>query len=130
MELDVTHMVYDADEMPMLSGSVVELGKNAGPFTYSNSIAYAKHCRLLKTDKMRDAARAYFKEYGAWSEEEIAGWSEDELQGIMCQDVAADIREMSVAKNYKEYRRLCEQGTCLGRLYKGDNNHWYFYLGI
>jgi hypothetical protein len=79
---------------------------------------------------MRDAARAHFREYGAWSEEEIAAWSEVDLQAITCQDVAAAIREMEVADDYEDYQRLCEAGTCSGRLYKGDDGQWYFYLGI
>jgi hypothetical protein len=78
---------------------------------------------------MRDAARAHFAEYGAWSEEEIAAWSEEELQAITCQEVAAQIREMEVAENYEDYQRLCEEGTCSGRLYKGDNDRWYCYFG-
>lgn len=129
MEIDVTRMVEDADEMPMLSGSIAELGQNAGQFTWSNSVEYGKDQPLLKTDDARDAARAHFAEYGAWSREEIAAWSDEELQGITCQDVAAAIREMEIADTYEEYVALCERGTCSGRLYKGDNGRWYFYLG-
>jgi hypothetical protein len=129
MEIDVTHMVDDEDAMPQLSGSIAELGKNAGKITWNNSLAYAAEHPLLTTDGMRDAARAHFREYGAWSKEEIAAWSVEELQAITCQDVAAAIREMEVAEDYDDYVRLCEAGTLSGRLYKGDDDHWYFYLG-
>jgi hypothetical protein len=129
MEIDVTHMVADEDEMFELSGSRCEHGQNAGRITFANSTAYAAERPLLTTDDMRDAARAHFREYGAWSEEEIAAWSEEELQAITCQDVAAAIREMEVAEDYEDFQRLCEEGTLSGRLYKGDNDHWYFYLG-
>lgn len=130
MEIDVTHMIEAQDDMPMLSGSIAELGANASKITWDNSVAFGKEQPLLKTDEERDAARAHFKEYGAWSDEEIAAWSEDELQGITCQDVAAAIREMDVADTYEEYQALCERGTCSGRLYKGDDGRWYFYLGM
>jgi len=129
MELDVTHMVDDADQMPMLSGSRMEHGQDAGAITWNNSKAYGVDRPLLTDDAMRDAARAHFREYGAWDEDEIAAWSEEDLQAIMCQDVATAIREMEVAEDYADYQRLCEQGTCSGRLYKGDNDRWYFYLG-
>jgi len=129
MEIDVTHMVEDADDMPLLSGSVAELGKNASQITWRNSCEYGAQRPLLATDEERAAARAHFREYGAWSEEEITAWSEEELQGITCQDVAAEIREMDVAEDYDDYVRLCERGTCSGRLYKGDSGRWYFYLG-
>lgn len=129
MELDVTHMIEDPDDMPTLSGSQAELGKDAGRITWRNSIEYGQRHPLLKTDDDRDAARAHFREYGAWSEEEIAAWSEDDLQGITCQDVAGAIREMEVAESYDEFVKLCEAGTCSGRLYRGDGGRWYFYLG-
>lgn len=129
MEIDVTHMVEEAGSMVELSGSRVEHGQDAGRITWDNSKAYGADHPLLTDDNMRDAARAHFREYGAWSEEEIAAWSEEDLQAITCQDVAAAICEMEVAEDYADYVRLCERGTCSGRLYKGDNEHWYFYLG-
>jgi hypothetical protein len=130
MEIDVTHMVEDADSMIGLSGSRMEHGQDAGRITWNNSKEYGQERPLLTTDDARDAARAYFQGFGAWSEEEIAAWSEDDLQAITCQDVAAAIREMEVASDYAEYQRLCEAGTCSGRVYKGDNDRWYFYLGM
>lgn len=130
MELDVTHMVEEADGMIELSGSRMEHGQNAGRITWNNSVAYGQDHPLLTTDDMRDKARAYFREFGAWSEEEIAAWSDDELQGIMCQDVAHAIREMEVAGgDYAEYQRLAEQGTLSGNLFRDDDGRWYFYVG-
>jgi hypothetical protein len=129
MELNVTHMVEDADVMPELSGSAAELGNNAAQITWANSKAYGKDYPLLTTDDQRDAAREHFAEYGAWSREEIAAWSEEHLQGIVCQDVAAAIREMEHTDTYEEYAAGCERGTYSGRLYRGDDGLWYFYLG-
>jgi hypothetical protein len=129
MEIDVTHMVEDAGSMIELSGSRMEHGQDAGRITWNNSKEYGKEHPLLTTDEMRDAARAHFREYGAWSDEEIAAWSDEELQAITCQEVAAQIREMDVAEDYADYQRLSEQGTVSGRLYKGDDNRWYCYFG-
>lgn len=129
MEIDVTHMVDDwPHDMPLV-GSIAELGANAGPMTWRNSVAYGKEHPLLTTDEQREEARVYFQGFGAWTEEEIAAWGEDELQGITVQDVAHSISEMEVAEDYEDYQRLCENGTCSGNLYKGDNGRWYFYLG-
>jgi len=130
MELDITHMVADADTMFDLSGSRLEHGQDAASITWSNSQAYGAEHPLLTTDAMREAARRHFAEYGAWSRDEIAAWSETELQGLMCQDVAAAIREMEVADDYVDYQRLSEQGTCSGRIYKGDDDRWYYYVGL
>jgi len=127
MELDVTHMVEDVDDMPMLSGSRAELGNDAGRITWNNSVSYGKDRPLLTSDDMRDAARAHFREYGAWTQEEIDAWSEAELQGIMCQDVAAAIREMESFDTYEEYEASDQVSS---RLCRGDDGRWYFYLGI
>ena len=126
MELDVTHMVEDADVMYMLSGSRVKHGQDAARITWSNSKVYAQHTPLLTTDEEREAARRHFKEYGAWSEEEIAAWSEEELQAIMVQDVAAAIREME-AHDTSEAGYDENYMGCLGL---GGDGRWYYYLGI
>jgi len=105
MEIDVTHMVEDADSMIELSGSRMEHGQDAERITWNNSKVYGAEHPLLTTDEMRDAARAHFRGYGAWSEEEIAAWSEEELQAITCQDVAAAIRDMEAYENYEEYSK-------------------------
>jgi hypothetical protein len=128
MKIDVTHMVEDADNMFELSGSCMEQGRDAGRITWANAKAYGADKPLLTTGEMRDAARAHFREYGAWSAEEIAAWTEEDLQAIVCQDVAANIREMEGTEDYEDYQRRCEQGTCSSRLFKGDDDHWYFYL--
>jgi len=129
MEIDVTHMVEDAGSMIELSGSRMEHGQDAGRITWNNSKAYGAEHPLLTTDEMRDAARAHFREYGAWSEEEIAAWSEEELQAITCQDVAAEIREMESAESETMFLRGCEEGRYSGRLYKGGDDRWYCYFG-
>ena len=79
MEIDVTHMVEDADSMVELSGSRMEHGQDARQITWNNSKEYGAGRPLLTTDEMREEARAHFREYGAWSEEEIAAWSEADL---------------------------------------------------
>ena len=109
--------------MPNLSGSKMELGDNAGRITWNNSKAYGAEHPLLADDDARDAARAHFRAYGAWSEEEIAAWSEEDLQAIVCQDVAAAIREMESCDDYEDFGRIS------GRISKGDDGRWWFALG-
>lgn len=130
MEIDVTHMIEDVDNMIELSGNKMEHGQDAARITWNNSVEYGRTAPLLKADDEREAARAHMRAYGAWSEDEIAAWSEDELQGIICQDVAAAIREAAdVLDDPDEYQRLCEQGTLSGRLFRGNDDRWYFDLG-
>lgn len=129
VEINVTAMVEDEDHMPILSGSRAELGDEAGAITWKNSVEYGRKHPLLKTDDERDAARHHFRSYGAWSQEQIDAWSEDELQGIVCQDVAAAIREMEAFASFEEFQAASEAGRVSGRLSRGDDGQWFFYLG-
>jgi len=130
MELDVTHMVEAADSMFLLSGNRIEHGQDAGQITWNNSKKYGREFPLLATDEQREAARAHFKEYGAWSEKEIAAWSEEHLQAMMVQDIAAAIREMEHYATFKDYEGAVGNGDVGGSLYQGDDGRWYYYLGF
>jgi hypothetical protein len=127
LEIDVTHMIADADDMPLLSGSVFELGDNAGAITWRNSVAYAEKQPLLQEDQIEEA-RDYFASYGAWSTEEVAAWSAEEVQGLVVQEVAAQIREMEAYETYDEYQEAASNGQVSGQLYKSDDNRWYISL--
>jgi len=129
MELDITEMVDGADDMPCLSGSVAELGKDAGKITWNNSKAYAAEHVFLTDDDMRQDARDYFKGFGAWSADEIAAWSDLELNALVCQYIAGSIREMEHFDSDEEYLDAAREGRVSGCLYKGDDGRWYAYIG-
>lgn len=129
MEINITHMVNDADEMPMLSGSAFELGDNAGTLTWNNSQDYAKAHPLLSTPEQIQEAREYFREFGAWSKEEIEAWSEAEVQALIVQDIASSIREMEAYDTWEHYQDASEKGQAAGRIDKDDDNQFYFYMG-
>ena len=129
MEIDITHMVDGADDMPTLSGSQAELGPDAGKITWNNSKAYAAEHLLLTDDTMRDNARRYFKGFGAWSADEIAAWSDLELNALVTQEVASWIRQMERFDSDEKYLAAAEQGSVSGSLYKGDDGKWYAYIG-
>jgi hypothetical protein len=129
MELNITHMVESADDMPTLSGSQAELGRDAGKITWNNSKAYAEANPILPDDDARDVARQWLQGFGAWSEAEIAAWSNQELDALVIQFIAGDIREMEAFESEAEYQKAAEDGTAGGRIYKGDSGQWFFYLG-
>ena len=126
-ELDVTHMVEDGDWMPYLSGSVAELGDRAGALTWENSQKYAEDKPLLLAENMDDA-REYFADMGFG--DDARKWSEAETQATMVQDVATNIRELKMFETYEEYSEAANKGQVSGRLFKGENNRWYFYVGF
>jgi hypothetical protein len=131
LELDITHMIEDSDRMYYLSGSRMEHGDNAGQITWDNSKDYAEEHPLLKDDQI-ETARDYFKEYGAWSDEERSQWSPIEVQALVIQSVAADIREMEHYSSILEWRRASKNGACSSNIfYARDENkqrRWYYSL--
>ena len=129
MEICIQHMIDGADDMPCLSGSQAELGKDAGKITWANSQAYAAEHPLLTDETMRDKARRYFKGFGAWSADEIAAWSDAELNALVTQDIAAAVREMEHFDSDEKYLKAAEEGRVTGCLYKGDDGTWYAYIG-
>lgn len=129
MELDVTHMLDDCDEMPFLSNSIAELGPDAGKITWDNSVEYAKRRPLLITEDDKFEARRWLRGFGAWDAEEIAAWSEDELNALVVQFIAGNIREMEHFDSEEEYFEAEREGHVSGGLSKGDDGRWYFYLG-
>lgn len=121
MELKMSELVNNPYYVAYLcSGSVAELGDRAGQLTWENS------CDQLDEDsdlfaaivENADEVRDHFREYGAWSDEEIAEWSNVDLVGLVVQDFSA------------AYRELTEDGSDSGRVYQGDDNEWYMYFGM
>jgi len=127
IEIDVTHMVDDADGMRLLFGSIAELGDNAGRITWQNSCEYAAEHPLL-TPEQFDDARDYFRDCGVWEDDEIDAWMPEEIQGMVTQEVAARIREMEHFDSYEEYMEAAQAGRCSGAVYRGDDGRFYFLM--
>ncbi len=126
MEVNVTCLI-NAFDPAELSGSVAERGANAGPETWSNSLEAAKAKPL---DLDWDAAREFFKGFGAWDDEEIAAWSTTEIEALVLQYAAGDLRELQSLCpgdglgdiDWSEAERLAEAGTVSGTLYTAGDD--------
>ena len=131
MELDITEMMADCDYMPMLSGSCLELGDNAGAITWNNSKAYAEKHPLLHTPEAISEARDYFLALGAWSLDEIAAMPDSDIQALMVQDVAAAIRELEHYDCFDAYEIASQKGQTHGQIFRvleGDTHKYYFQM--
>lgn len=67
LEINVHRLVDDVDPSTLFA-SIAERGANAGPETWSNSVACAAESPLLTTDEQRRRAREFFAEFGACGE--------------------------------------------------------------
>ena len=130
MEINITRLITDLDPAE-LSSSVAERGPNAGPETWGNSVAAATESPLLTAEE-RPKARAFFRSFGAWTDEEEAAWTNQELDALVLQYAAGDLREaQGVAPgdgiggiDWDEAERLAEAGTIGGNLFLYGDELW------
>ena len=90
MEIDITAFFENADPFEF-SHSRAEGGANAGPQTWANAKEEAQRSPLLTTPEQLDALRSYVREFGAWSEEEIAAWGPIECNALFIQLISGDL---------------------------------------
>lgn len=75
----------------LYSGSVAELGPNAGPLTWE---AASRDALPLFGDQFnREAFNAFFAGFGAWDDAELAALTDEQCAGLMLQFISADLRE-------------------------------------
>jgi hypothetical protein len=135
IEIDVTYLATERDPFDF-SASIAERGANAGRETWANAVAEATAVPVLKTDAEREAARAYFKGFGAWDDAEIAAWTSAELDALVIQEAASDILELQAYApgddvgdiDWDEAEKLMEKGSVGGRVYRAGDRLW-LYLG-
>lgn len=125
MGINVTHLVNGSEDMFNFSASAFELGENAGEITWTNAVSYSEEAPLVTEDQLDDVAE-WLKDFGAWPEDEIDDMVPTELNALLLQFVAGDIREMQDFDSEDEYLDAGAAGQNPGRLYKGDDDQWYF----
>lgn len=120
MELEITKF-FNAAKPRNYSASVAELGRDAGAITWANACEDAPAFDLLNSDEKREAARAFVRTLGAWSDDEIAAWSDTELAALIMQFIAGDMREFFELAHgdWSEWEALCNAGTCSSRIFGG-----------
>jgi hypothetical protein len=135
MELDISCLVIFG-EFAELSGSIAELGPDAGKITWANSMTEADRTPLLRTEAELDAAREWAGEFGAWEDAEIAAWSAQEINAFVIQYIAGNLREIEALCSdkrgeidWKVVERMEQEGRISGNIYRADNGRYYFYLG-
>jgi len=129
MEIDITCMFHYPEQIPLMSGSCAELGPEAGYITWENSKLfcenwYFKARPFLKTKEDFEAARDYFREFGAWSKEELDAMPDNEIQALLVQYIAGSIREME-GMTHRQYVAATKKGQVSGDIFKYGKT-WYF----
>lgn len=138
-ELDITDF-FNSECPSDYCASVAEIGRSAGTDTWTAAIEASDDWDFIKENaEIRQELRDHFKEYGAWSEDEINAWSDSELNALLIQDISGTMRdylgalgENADAWDWKEYQKQSENGNLSGRLFGGplsDDGRVYFTIG-
>ena len=127
MEINVTKLMAQPTDLATLSGSVMELGENAGAITWQNALKRADRQPLLQRSQI-DKARDYFAMFGAWDDKELRSMGHVHINALLIQMVAGDAREYLAAEEANELEEYNE--SCGGSLYQSDDGtEWFYYVG-
>ena len=107
---------------------------NAGNLTWANANAAVYLYSLLDTDEKLSAFRAFVKESGGWSGDEVERFSDKELNALCIQWIAGDMREpvgfdmgpQMDAEDWEEYDAQCSAGQIAGRIFMGNDFRIYW----
>lgn len=135
MELDITAFVAEAEPFNF-SASMAEMGQNAGRITWANAKEEAERTPLLTTIDQIEAAKEYFGDFGAWSDEEITDWDTQTVNALLIQFISGDLRELeglcaddNGEIDWVKAETLASEGVIAGRIYPGDDGKIYCYIG-
>ena len=140
-ELDISSFIRDLDA-PTYSASRFELGDNAGAITWNNA---KRDARALFGDAFdRDAFDAFFAEFGAWDDEELAAHTDEECAALMLQFIAGDARECDF-QSYRDagdntpeqwsaawwpvYETRASEGQVSSRFFRADGGRIFYGIG-
>ena len=127
MEIDITDWIAQTDPS-MLSGSVAELGPQAGKITWQNSCDAVSDFNPLPDADALQEFREWLKPWGAWSDDEIAAMSDTHLRALCLQWIAGDWRECfgDAVPDWDEYETRAADGQCPSSFYQGDDGSIYW----
>ncbi len=131
-EIDVTDFLT-GHRLKYFSGSIAELGNDAGPQTWAECNDKAEEWKPLDSEEKRETFRAFALSSGGWRAEEIAAWSEAELNALCIQWIAGDARECGIdgedldSIDWSQIEQDQENGQAPGSILRGDDGRVYWY---
>ena len=131
MEINITSF-FHTSQAHLYSASAAELGENAGKITWANAMHLADKHKMLVTDEQLEAFRAFVKDTGGWTQEEISHWTNQELNALFVQFVAGDMREAGLDTPFPDwdaYYQAAGAGLVSGRIFKSDDDQVFYDIG-
>lgn len=134
MEINISSFFREAAHRDY-SASVAELGPDAGKVTWNHAMEDSApgETLMLDTSAKVDALREHMRGFGAWDDDEIDNWTVQECNAMFLQAVSGDIRETPDMEpgnwDWELYEQMANEGTVGGRMFLGDDQEIYYYLG-
>jgi len=127
MELNITEFFKKADPH-VYSGSIATHGENVAKETYGAAVADSSTWNILNTPEKIEAAKKYFKTFGAWDGDEIAAWSDFQLNALMIQFISSEMNEHGMDDIDFDWDAY-ENDDNAGRISLGYDGEIYYYIG-
>jgi hypothetical protein len=126
MELLINDLMEIKDRMYLFYGSVATHGTDAGLKTWKNALDFAK-TKSFMTEAQHEDFVAYFKEFGAWTEQELRSWDTATKNALLLQHIASEILDLRDCDSYEQYQERAEQGQISGNIFRTADD-WYIQL--
>lgn len=136
MELQITKL-FNGICPSDYSASVAEIGRDAGADTWRAACEDSEdYSDLLEPEGAREALIEHLCNIGLTDADTLKPDDTEQLTALLIQLVAGVMRDFiptfgstAVEWDWDEYQNQCDEGTCSGCLYQGDDNEVYYYLG-
>lgn len=132
MELNITKFFNNADHWH-LCNSVAVLGNNAAKITWQNAQDSSNDFTFV-TESNKSEFVDYFKQFGAWSREELENFSLVELNALLLQFISSDINDLDMFEddngelNWGEIESAQESGTISSNIFKSEYGEYFYYI--
>jgi len=129
MDIDITYLITSYDTWD-LTGSVATHGPNAARMTWNNCLEASKEIKLFRHIEQYENCRDFFREFGAWDDEQISNWSEEYCNALTLQHIVSQMREIGLEDHgadfdWKHYYSECEKGTFPSNFFESDGKIYW-----
>jgi hypothetical protein len=130
-EIDVTDFLA-SHSLKYFSGSIAELGQDAGPQTWEECNDKAEEWKPLDSGDKRETFINFCSNAGFSEADDMRAWPDSELQALCIQWIAGDARECGIdgadldSIDWDQIEEDRQNGQCPSSLFRGDDGRIYW----
>jgi hypothetical protein len=130
-EIDVTDFLA-SHSLICFSGSIFELGQDAGPQTWAECNDKAIEWKPLDSDDKRETFIKWCRNTGFSEGDDLHAWPDAQLQALCIQWIAGDARDCGIdgqdldSIDWEDIETRQHEGQCSGSIFRGDDGRIYW----